>query len=386
MSRPLRAFIDHQALTNNLQRVRDAAPAASVMAVVKANAYGHGAVAVARTLLAGGADSLAVIGIDEALRLRAAGIEAPITLLQGFYHPSELVEIAHQRLDLVLHQATQLEALQAARPAPPIRVWIKLDTGMHRLGFAPERLAEVLARLARCPAVLPQPGLFSHLASADVPADPATTVQITRFQALSARYPTLPTSLANSAGILGWPSSHATSQAAKVDTAPAATAGDTVRPGIMLYGASPFASGGLSAAELGLLPVMHLQSELIAIQRLEKGAAVGYGGQWQCPQNMPVGLVACGYGDGYPRHAPSGTPVQVAGTRVPLIGRVSMDTVCVDLRGCPGAQPGAPVVLWGADPGIDEVATAAGTIAYEPLTQLTARVPLTHCNQLQTDQ
>ena len=375
MSRPLRAVIDHAALINNLHRVRAAAPGSAVMAVVKADAYGHGAVPVARTLLAAGADSLGVIGVDEALRLRSAGIQATITLLQGFYHPSELTEIGAQQLAIVLHSPQQIDPLTrlpGIAQSPPIRAWVKVDTGMHRLGFPPSQLAATLERLDAIPAIRPHPGLFSHLASGDVIGSADTSTQIARFQALVQRFPGMPTSLANSAGVLAWPGSHAEQASAG--------AGDSVRPGIMLYGSSPFAQGP-SASELGLQAVMRLESELIAVQSLRGGDRVGYGGCWECPEDMPVGLVAAGYGDGYPRHAPSGTPVRVGGVRVPLIGRVSMDSLCVDLRGCARPQVGDPVVLWGESPGIDEVATAAGTIAYEPLCQVTARVPREHVNQ-----
>lgn len=374
MSRPLQAVIDHAALINNLQRARAAAPGSAIMAVVKADAYGHGAPQVARTLVAAGADALGVIGIDEALRLRAAGIQAPITLLQGFYHQSELAEISAQQLQIVLHTPAQIEALTqllATPPSKPLRTWVKVDTGMHRLGFQPDHLAVTLEQLEKIPAISQPPGLFSHLASADVIADADASQQIDAFQALAGRYPQMHTSLANSAAVLAWPGSHA--QQASSDRR------DTVRPGIMLYGSSPFAQGP-AARELGLQAVMRLQSELIAVQSLRSGDRVGYGGSWECPQDMPVGLVACGYGDGYPRHAPSGTPVLVGGVRVPLIGRVSMDTLCVDLRSCATPRVGDPVVLWGDDPGIDEVATAAGSIAYEPLSQITARVPRRHIN------
>ena len=371
MSRPLRAVIDHQALINNLHRVQAVASGSVVMAVVKANGYGHGAVEVARTLLAAGAGSLAVIGLDEALHLREGGIQAPITLLQGFYHHAELPEISAQRLAVVLHSTAQLDDLLQYGGSLPnaLRAWIKVDTGMHRLGFQASALASVLERLARSPAIAPLPGLFSHLATADLTDDADASAQIARFQALARRYPQMDTSLANSAAVLGWPGSHAAQRSANRR--------NYVRPGIMLYGSSPF-TGGASADELGLQPVMRLQSELIAVQALRSGDRVGYGGRWQCPEDMPVGLVACGYGDGYPRHAPDGTPVQVGGARVPLIGRVSMDTLCVDLRGCANPQPGDPVVLWGEDPGIDELASVAGTIAYEPLSQITVRVPRRH--------
>lgn len=361
MTRPLRAVIDHAALRHNFQRVAAAAPGCPVMAVVKANGYGHGAAAVARTLSAAGCDRLAVIGTGEALVLREAGVRTPILLLQGVYRTDELALVDQLQLDLVVHQGWQVDALLAARPARPVRVWLKVDTGMHRLGFAPAQVAAALARLRTASAVQQPPGLLSHLACADRLGDPHAEAQIGCFDRLAAEHPDCPTSLANSAAILGWSGARR----------------GWVRPGIMLYGSSPF-SDGPSAAELGLRPVMQLRSELIAVRHLQAGDPVGYGGTAVCPEPMPVGLVAGGYGDGYPRHAPSGTPVQVAGQRVPLLGRVSMDSVCVDLRGCPQARVGDPVVLWGDDPSIDEVAAAAGTIAYEPLSQLTLRVERQH--------
>jgi alanine racemase len=361
VSRPLRALINHAALIGNLERVRVAAPDSRIMAVVKANAYGHGAVAVARTLERTGVDALAVIGCEEALRLRGAGISCPITLLQGVYSPDEMAVVDDAQLDLVVHQAWQVDALEHARPARPIRVWVKVDTGMHRLGFHPDEFDGVLKRLRVAVAVRQPIGLFSHLATADDPGSEEAGAQIGLFRQLAAANSDCPTSLANSAAILGWPDAHP----------------GWVRPGIMLYGSSPF-NDGQDAAGLGLRPVMQLHSELIAVRRFQAGDRVGYGGTVVCPGAMLVGLAAGGYGDGYPRHAPSGTPVLVAGRRVALFGRVSMDSVCVDLRTCPEARVGDPVVLWGEVPHIDEVATAAATIAYEPLTQVTARVPRQH--------
>lgn len=363
MSRPLRAIIDHGALINNLQRVRAAARGSAVMAVIKANAYGHGAVPVARTLTHAGADELAVISIGEAMQLREAGIDTPTTLLQGFFDPAELRLISEQRLAIVLHHPGQLAALVDAGSGLPrsLRVWVKVDTGMHRLGFHPEQIDGVLRRLSDIPMVQQPLGLFSHLASADTRDDLDAAAQISAFQQIAARYPRCHRSLANSAAVLAWPDSHA----------------GTVRPGIMLYGSSPFVDG-VDAQRLGLRAVMKLHSALISVRRMRRGDRIGYAGSWQCPEDMPVGLVAGGYGDGYPRHAPSGTPVLVGGTRVNLIGRVSMDSICVDLRSCAAAAVGDEVVLWGDDPSIDQVAQAAGTIGYEPLTQLTARVPVEH--------
>ena len=255
----------------------------------------------------------------------------------------------------VTHEPGQPAALEAAGLSAPLSVWLKVDTGMHRIGFPADQASGVWQRLLACRGARPV-GVISHLAGADVPGDAATAAQIACFQSLALPADT-PRSLANSAGALAWPDSHH----------------DWVRPGIMLYGSSPLVDR--SAAELGLKPAMCLCSELISVQRLEKNARVGYGGDYVCEQAMPVGVIACGYGDGYPRHAPSGTPVEVDGVRVPLIGRVSMDMISVDLRAVPDAQVGAPAILWGGQVPVDEVARCAGTIAYELMCGVTARVP-----------
>lgn len=346
--------IDLTALRHNLQRVRQAAPGCRVMAAVKANGYGHGLVRVAQAL--SDSDSFGVACINEALELRTAGISAPITLLEGFFHPDELPLIEQHRLDLLLHHPDQIAALEQATFANSIRVWLKIDTGMHRLGFAPQSVASQWQRLEQHPGLLPL-GQMTHLACADEPQHPATNEQLQRFRQATDGLPG-ERAIANSAGVLGWPETHA----------------DWVRPGIMLYGVSPFVGG--RAAEHDLKPVMTLSSELIAVNELKKGDAVGYGGTWICPEAMPVGVVAVGYGDGYPRHASHGTPVLLNGRRVPLIGRVSMDMICVDLRSQPEARIGDPVVLWGEGLPVEEIAEAAGTIAYELLCGVTQRVAL----------
>jgi alanine racemase len=324
------------------------------MAAIKANGYGHGLVRVANALA--GSDGFGVACIDEALELRAAGITAPITLLEGFFHPDEIPLIEQHRLDLLLHHPVQTEALEQASIHTSIRVWLKIDTGMHRLGVSPEDAASLWQRLERHPGLQPL-GQMTHLACADEPGHPATGIQLQLFRRATEALPG-ERAIANSAGILGWPDSHA----------------EWVRPGIMLYGVSPFIAG--RAAEHDLKPVMTLSSELIAVNQLKQGDAVGYGATWTCPEAMPVGVVAIGYGDGYPRHAPSGTPVLVNGRRVPLIGRVSMDMLCVDLRTQPEAHIGDPVVLWGDGLPVEEIAEAAGTIAYELLCSITRRVTL----------
>ncbi len=350
-----RAIINRQALRNNLQQVRNVAPDKSVLAVVKANAYGHGLVNVAQEL--DQADGFAVACLAEAQRLRNAGIDKPLLLLQGALDKAEL-ELAHQlAVELVVHHSGQIELLEQADRSKSFRVWLKVDTGMHRLGVALRDVDACWQRLLDCAAVSDRPRLMTHLANADDVADQATLRQVNRFYDLDMAAGT-ECSIANSAGILAWPDSHA----------------DWVRPGIMLYGVSPFTSGNGEA--IGLQPVMTLTSQLIAVKTLLKGATVGYGGTWECPEDMPVGVVAIGYGDGYPRHAASGTPVLVNGQRVPLIGRVSMDMLCVDLRTVPEANPGDQVILWGEGLPVEEVAHYAGTIGYELLCKTTARVEL----------
>ena len=353
MTRPARAVLSAQALRHNFERVRAYAPHSKVMAVVKANAYGHGLVWTAQTL--GTADGFAVASVEEGAELRAAHVTQPISLLEGFFDPAELADIARHRLVPVVHHAGQVLDLEQSKDINGLDVWLKVDTGMHRIGFPPAQATDAAARLSACAAVA-NVRWMSHFANADNRFDSATKYQIEEFLKL-VEAGSAECSLANSAGIVAWPSSHL----------------DWVRPGIMLYGATPLI--GQSAVELGLKPVMTLESRLIAVHQRKKGAAVGYGGDWVCPEDMSVGVVAIGYGDGYPRHAPPGTPVLVNGVRVPLIGRVSMDMITLDLRTQPQARAGDPVVLWGADPTVDEIAALAGTVSYELLCCVTPRIP-----------
>ncbi len=350
--RRTRVSINLTALHHNLQIVRQAAPGCRVMAAVKANGYGHGLVRVAQALH--DSDGFGVACINEALQLRAAGITAPITLLEGFFHIDEIPLIEEHRLDLLLHHEAQITALEQASLSSTVRVWLKIDTGMHRLGVSPESATSLWQRLEAHPRLQPL-GQMTHLACADDLHHPATARQIQDFAQATAGL-SGERAIANSAGILGWPETHC----------------DWVRPGIMLYGVSPLVGG--RAAEHDLKPVMTLSSELIAVNMVQKGDTVGYGATWTSPETMPVGVVAVGYGDGYPRHAGNGTPVLVNDQRVPLVGRVSMDMVCVDLRSQPEACIGDPVVLWGEGLPAEEVAEAAGTIAYELFCSVTQRV------------
>jgi alanine racemase len=352
MSRAARARVDLKALRHNLGRVRQCAPTSRVAAVIKANGYGHGQVQVARVLA--DADALAVACIEEALVLREAGIDKPILLLEGVFEATELPLCHRWNLAIVVHDPGQVEMLEHARLEKPLSVWLKIDTGMHRLGVAPEQVAAIWRRLRDCPTVA-SIKLLSHLARADEREVDFTWRQLQVFEELSG---TLPgeRSLANSAAVLAWPQTHF----------------DWVRPGLMLYGASPFAN--TLADEEGLQPVMTLMTRLISVRRLAKGEAVGYGGTWVCPEAMDIGVAAIGYADGYPRHAPSGTPVLVNGRRAGLAGRVSMDMLGIDLRGHPEAKVGDPVVLWGPDLPVEIIAKAAGTIPYTLFCGVTARV------------
>lgn len=358
MTRPVRALIDAQALRHNLKQVRETAPNSKVMAVVKADAYGHGLAAIANILIE--AHAFAVASFDEGVVLRNAGVAHPVCLLEGFFDAQELNLLTHYRFSSVVHNLVQLEQLERCQSSSPIDVWLKADTGMNRIGFVPDEVPDVLARLQKCNAV-GRVRLMSHLARADDRTHKVTNDQIALFTQLAAGLE-LECSLANSAGVVAWPQSHF----------------DWVRPGIMLYGASPVE--GHSAAELGLHPVMTLTSELIAVNHRSEGDCVGYGGEWVCPEDMPVGVVAIGYGDGYPRLASALTPVLVNGERVPLIGRVSMDMITVDLRGRPDAQVGDPVVLWGQGLPVEEIAAHAGTIAYELLARMPKRAPRVQIN------
>jgi alanine racemase len=348
-----RALIDLSAIQHNLQRARDSAPASRVMAVIKANAYGHGLVRVARAL--SGADAFAVARMGEALTLRRAGLDHRLVVLEGAFDPEELRAASEHRLELVIHTEEQIRLLATLGLRRPLRCWLKVDTGMHRIGFRWDDAAAAHAALAACRSVAEVAGLMTHLASADDAADPLTGRQMSRLRELGAAVGG-ELSAANSAGVLAWPDTH----------------GDWIRPGVMLYGICPMIRG--AAADWDLRPAMTLVSRLIAVNRCRAGDAIGYAGTWTCPEDMPVGVAAIGYGDGYPRHAPSGTPVLVNGRRVGLVGRVSMDMISLDLRTCPDARVGDPVVLWGRDLGAEEVAAHAGTIAYELLCGVTARV------------
>jgi len=369
MPRPIFATISTSALRHNLGVVRqhlaqssagDAAP--SIWAVIKANAYGHGIENVVSAFSQ--AHGLAMLDWTEAVRCREAGWGGPILMLEGLFQPADIELADRYHLTLVLHSHDQMEMLQYARPARPVDAFVKLNSGMNRIGFAAGAYREAYSRAQQLHAqgVLGHLGKMTHFACADGPEGIAA--QLACFEMATAGLPG-PTSVCNSAALLRYPQT-------------AFRPGDEtswVRPGICLYGSSPFHDA--SASSFGLLPAMTLSSELIATQHLKVGDYLGYGGMFRAEAPMRVGVVACGYADGYPRHAPTGTPVYVAGIRTRVVGRVSMDMLTVDLSTVPDARPGSPVVLWGeGGPSVDEVASAAGTIGYEPLCALAPRVPV----------
>ncbi|WP_454256280.1 alanine racemase [Pseudomonas sp. Marseille-Q8238] len=352
--RPLVATVDLAAIRHNYAVAKRCAPGRQAFAVVKANAYGHGVREVV-TALHDEADGFAVASLEEAAEVRAMHAQARILLLEGCFSAEELPMAAHLALDIVVQGAQQAEALLATSLSRPLNVWLKLDSGMHRLGFAAAQVRDWHARL-RATDQVAELNLLSHFACADERGHPLIEEQVEQFLGLldldfDQR------SLANSAALLTIPAAHM----------------DWLRPGIMLYGATPFAE--LDAATLGLRPVMSLEAQLIGLRDIAAGESVGYGATWVAERPSRIGTVSCGYADGYPRHAPSGTPVIVRGQRVPLVGRVSMDMLTVDLSDVADAALGDTVELWGACLPVDEVARAAGSIGYELLTKVTARVP-----------
>lgn len=347
--RPTLARIDLGALRHNLRLAKRHAAKSKAFAVVKANAYGHGLLRAARAF--DEADGFAVIELEAAVRLREAGYLQPILLLEGFFESSELAVIAQYRLSTAVHTFEQLDMLEALPRESAIDVMLKLNTGMNRLGFQPPDFAGALERLRQHPGVRTITAM-THFANADDSRGIAT--QLAVFDPVVGKE--LPRSLANSAATLRYPQSHA----------------DWVRPGIMLYGCSPFAES--IGADLDLRPAMTLESQIIAVREIGAGESVGYGSLFTAQAPTRVGVVACGYADGYPRHAPTGTPVLVGGRLTRTLGRVSMDMLCVDLTESPDARVGTPVELWGKGNPVEHVAASAGTVGYELLCALAPRV------------
>jgi alanine racemase len=354
MPRPIRATISAGALAHNLAVARELASPAKVWAVIKANAYGHGVERAARAFEA--ADGFAVLDFQEAARLRAAGVAKPILMLEGFFKKADLPLLVKYGLTPVVHNPEQVEMLRLADLGGEIAVYIKANSGMNRLGFTVESLRPAYNALRMHPQVR-EVTLMTHFADADGPT--GITAQLEWFAEMTKPFDIQRRSLANSAALLRFAGQ---------------TRGDWVRPGIMLYGCSPFADR--SAESLNLRPAMTLRSEIIATQHLQPGEKVGYGFSYEAAGEMDIGVVACGYADGYPRHAPEGTPVLVNGKRTRVVGRVSMDMITVDISDIPDAYIGSTVTLWGEGLSADEVAASAGTLSYELLCALAQRVPV----------
>lgn len=352
MSRPTFMNIDLNALHHNLERVHHYAPGRAVIAMVKANAYGHGIIRVAKALSM--ADTLGVASLEEGLQLREAGITQPVELMEGLFYADEINEAAKQQFTLVVHHEPHVAMLENAKVDNPFPIWLKINTGMHRLGIDPSELDVIYQRLMAAKSVKKPIGLMTHFAEADALDGEATQRQIKLFNEVTAHLKG-PRSLANSAGILGWPDSY----------------GDVVRPGLMLYGAAPFPDK--TGLDYGLQPVMTLSSRIIAITHVKKEGKVGYGGTWSAPRDMAIGVVGVGYGDGYPQFAENGTPVLVNGIECGIVGRVSMDMLAVDLTHQPNAVIGDPVILWGKGLPVERVARHSHTSAYEILTRMTPR-------------
>lgn len=373
MPRPIVATIHIASLQHNLARAKARSPGAKAWGVLKANGYGHGLERAMRGFA--DADGLALIELDNAIKLRELGWKKPILLLEGFFGPEDLNTVAGYNLQAAVHCDEQLEWLAAASEALTARgikldLHLKMNSGMNRLGFMPAVFAAAHARLVALSCV-GSITLMTHFANADDAAHPLLPIaeQIRRFEAAAAGLPGQ-RSLSNSAAVL------------RQDELVDILRNDWVRPGIMLYGGTP---GGASAEEFGLLPTMTLNSEIIGVQQIAAGDVVGYGSRFQAEGPMRVGVVACGYADGYPRHAPVDTPVLVDGVRTRLVGRVSMDMLTVDLTDLPDAKIGSKVTLWGRGLPIDEVANAAGTIGYELMCALAPRVAVVEDDLVEDD-
>jgi alanine racemase len=353
--RLIRARIDSAALQANLKTIRSHAPNSRVMAVVKANAYGHGLVPSALGLI--DADAFAVARLEEAIALRTAGLKHRIMLLEGVFDAAQLAEAARHHLDLVIHQPLQIELLESHRGSQRWCLWLKVDTGMNRLGFRPEQFHDAWRRLQALHTAPMELRVLTHLACADEADESITARQLARLAPLIAGLD-VELSIANSAGILAQPSTHSA----------------WVRPGLALYGISPFPSR--LGSQLGLKAVMTLESRVIALRDVLPGEQVGYGGVWTARRRTRVAIVAAGYGDGLPRSLPNGAPVLIGGHRGSLVGRVSMDMVAVDVTDLPPIPIGERVELWGPHLAVEELARAAGTIPYELVCGVSQRVPI----------
>ncbi len=354
MSQSCIATIDVAALQHNFQKVKALAPNSRVLAMVKGNGYGHGLLTMVEHLPQ--ADAYGLARFSEAMLLRQHNCQKRIVMTEGFINSDELSLIDELALDLVLHDIEQVRQIVTYSFQQPIRIWLKIETGMHRLGLFPEHLPEAWKLLSASPHISNEIILMTHFAQSEQLDNEKTLQQIQDFKSYTDDYPA-EKSLANSAAIMAWPDSHA----------------DWVRPGIMLYGVSPFPQATQIAQDL--LPVMTLRAKLIAIRHLPAGAEVGYNSIWTCPEAMPVGVAAVGYADGYPRYIPSqGTPVLVNGQQAQIIGRISMDMISIDLRSIANVKLGADVTLWGKDLPVETIAKFAKTSPYELISGITSRV------------
>ena len=362
MSTSVYASIDLGALKDNLQLVRSLAPCSNVLAVIKANAYGHGLVPIAAALK--NADALAVARCEEALQLRDAGITARLVVMGGTMTSADIAALNQNNIDITVHHPEQLGLLMREPLLKPANIWLKFDSGMHRLGFTREDFINAYQQLSTHPQIK-QRILMTHFASADNIASDFTQMQWESFLNTTANI-NEPISAANSAALLAWPH----------------TRGDWVRPGIMLFGADPLQNPTWESRRLR--PVMQLQSTLIALRRINTNETVGYNNTWRAQRPSTIGTIAIGYGDGYPRHASNGTPIWICGKRAPLAGRVSMDMITVDLTDIPQARIGDTVELWGPHISVNEVAQYANTISYELLTSVNARVKFRYIQSAST--
>lgn len=354
MSRGAIAVLSSENLLHNLAQIKAAAPSKPLIAMVKANAFGHGIRSTAARLEKH-VDNLGVASIEEALALRKIGIKRPITLIEGVFEPDELLIAACQQFHVVFHDVIQLEWLKGLSLPLPLIAWIKVDTGMGRLGFTIDDVPHALRVLKDCPFIKQPIGLMSHLACADEPQHPLNDVQLQAFAELAKGWEG-PKSLSNSAAIFAYPQSHY----------------DVIRPGICLYGVSPIK--GKKASDFNFKPVMTLQTRLISVRKRVANAFIGYGGTYQCEEPMNVGVIAIGYGDGYLRSLPPHTPVLVNGKKCHLVGRISMDMAAIDLRSCDDAKVGDPVVLWGEGLPIEDIIEGSSIIPNELLTSVQSRV------------
>lgn len=368
MTRPAHIKVHLDAIQHNYRLAKSLAPGAQAIAIIKANAYGHGAVRVARALAAD-ADAFGVACLDEAIQLRQAGIRQRILLLEGFFSTEELAEIDYHRLDMVIHSDYQLAAVLAHQPRNAWNIWLKLETGMHRLGYERADFERAYQQLLAAPQVN-EIVFMSHFACADERGDGMTRQQLAYFREVTGQYPQHAISLANSPAVLDWPDPDQVRAARKGKSV---RQGEWLRPGMMLYGASPLFTPNDASRQLQA--AMTLASRVIALKHLQPGDSIGYGATYRCQRPTRIAVVAMGYGDGYPRHAQNGTPVLVNGQRCPLAGRISMDMLTVDISHLDSVSIGDPVVLWGPDLPSDEVARHCGTIPYELVTRLTARPP-----------